>query len=431
MPVSWPKLIVDIVNNHHTKYYNGEVAPEDWEEPVPVNFLAVSPGSEFEFCLGARRGVESKRVLNLAKEWINGALAWVGAGAKTNAGYGRFATSGPLHADVNRSTFKAKISLVSPAFLAGALQGKEDCTLRSATLRGLLRWWWRTLHAGFVPVDELRNIEGEIWGTTTTDAAIALNVDSAASSGVQQFNFRRPREIEGVPGRLYLAYGMEGNAAKNTPARWFIQPGASWSVTLVARDTQRWRSDVVLDQAVASLWVLSAFGGIGAKCRRAFGSFDLSEASDPLPTASDVLTRAGKIRPASGYQESLVESPPLNRMGFRTLPLKSRDAWSAIDRLGESYRSFTASEKRKSEKLRLGLPRAIGRRNVDQERLKHPAGNYSRHGSPLHMRLLKGTEGYDVRITTLPSPHLPDLQKSRDYLKRCSDFIAEHLLARK
>lgn len=433
LPVQWPKLIVDIVNNHHSKYYNGEAAPEDWENPVPVNFLAVLPGTEFEFCLGVRRGVvESKRVLALAKQWIDGALAWLGAGAKTNAGYGRFATSGPSHASVNRSTFKAKISFVSPGFLAGAQQSKDDCTLRPATLRGLLRSWWRTLHAGFLPLDELRQIEGEIWGTTISDAAIALHLEPAGTPTIQQFNFQKPREMEAIPGRFYLAYGMEGNPTRKTPARWFVQSGASWLVTLVARDIQRWRSQAVLDQAVLSLWLLSEFGGIGAKARRGFGSFDLSEPSEPLPTTKDVLTRAANIRPTVRFEESRAESPSLSRMAFRTLPLKSPDPWSAIDRLGESYRSFTASEKRKPEKVSLGLPRAIGRRNLDQKPLRHPAGNnYSRHASPLHLRLVNGADGYGVRITTLPSPHLPDLQQCRDYLKRCSDFMAQQLLGQK
>ena len=147
-----------------------------------------------------------------------------------------------------------------------------------------------------------------------------------------------------------------------------------------------------------------------------------------MPTLKDVLRRAGKIRPDSQYSDSWAQSPPLNNMVFGLLSLKTTDVWSAIDRLGAAYRSFTASEKRKPEKLALGLPRKIGRREVDQRAISHPAGrDYSRHASPLHFRLVKNSNSYSVRITALPSPHLPDLKRSREYLERCMDYMYQQL----
>jgi len=83
---------------------------------------------------------------------------------------------------------------------------------------------------------------------------------------------------------------------------------------------------------------------------------------------------------------------------------------------------------RKSEKLALGLPRNIGRRGVDQETIEHPAGrSYARHASPLHFRLVRNSNGYSVRVTALPSPHLPDLKRSREYLERCMDHLYDQL----
>jgi CRISPR-associated protein Cmr6 len=426
LPIQWPKLTVDIVNNHHRQYYEGGGAPEDWEDPVPVNFLSVAANTEFEFSIASRnRSDDSGRLLELAQAWIDGALAWLGAGAKTNAGYGRFSTGAALDAGSNRRVFTATLTLVSPAFLAGALQGKDDCVLRSATLRGLLRSWWRTLHAGFLPLAKLRDLEGELWGTTVTDGAISLHVEPVSAAQPRQFNFSKPRDSDSVPGRFYLAYGMEG---KPRPARWYVEPGAQWKLTIVARPAATWSGETVLDQAVMALWLLSEYGGIGAKCRRGFGSFELSEPSLPLPTSRDVLARAASVRSGYQYNASMVESPPLNYMVFGVLPLKSRDVWSAIDQLGAAYRSFTSSEKRKSEKLALGLPRNIGRRGSDQRAIEHPAGrSYSRHASPMYFRLLKNPDGYSVRVTALPSPHLPDLKGSRQYLERCMDYMYAQL----
>src|SRR5206468_1544822 len=86
----WPRLIVDIVNNHHASYYRGEDAPGDWETPTLVYFLAVPPGQEFEFALGKRRDDVADAVLDNARAWLDGGLTYLGCGAKTAAGYGRF-----------------------------------------------------------------------------------------------------------------------------------------------------------------------------------------------------------------------------------------------------------------------------------------------------------------------------------------------------
>jgi CRISPR-associated protein Cmr6 len=432
LPVGWPKLVVDIVNSHHGKYYRGEGPPEDWEDPVPVNFLAVAPGTEFEFRVAARRrSSEAAGLLELAQGWIDGGLAWLGAGAKTNAGYGRFTTGAELPAESGRTVFTCKLTLVSPAFLAGALQGRQDCTLRPATLRGLLRWWWRTLHAGYVSVDELRQMEGKLWGNTERDGAIGLEVEPVLGAEERRkFDFPRPQGRGLAPGRFYLAYGMEGIEKQGKAARFYVKEGAQWRVRFVCRPVDGWSSEVVLDQAVLALWMLATYGGVGAKCRRGFGSVDIAEPTMSLPAdRNDALRRARLIRGGErGFSNELVESPSVEKLECEVLGLGSWDVWEAVDRLGEGYRSFTASEKRKPEKLRLGLPRNIGRRKLDQRSLKHPhGGEYTRHASPLHFRLVRGAEGYSVRVTALPSPHLPSLGQSQEYLRKCVEYMKREL----
>jgi CRISPR/Cas system CMR subunit Cmr6 (Cas7 group RAMP superfamily) len=46
---------VDILNSHHSQYYQGHTPPVEWEEKlIPVYFLAIGPGNEFEFALSPR-----------------------------------------------------------------------------------------------------------------------------------------------------------------------------------------------------------------------------------------------------------------------------------------------------------------------------------------------------------------------------------------
>lgn len=93
LPTSFPKLELDIMNPHYSRYYQGEkdskgnpMPPADYLNPVPVTFLAVAPGQTFSFCLYSRE----KALAEKAKEWLIGGLTDLGAGGKTNVGYGYF-----------------------------------------------------------------------------------------------------------------------------------------------------------------------------------------------------------------------------------------------------------------------------------------------------------------------------------------------------
>ncbi|MFZ5996178.1 MAG: type III-B CRISPR module RAMP protein Cmr6 [Nitrospirota bacterium] len=91
LPTSFPKLELDIMNPHYGDYYSGKkdsnpIPPADYLNLVPVTFLAVAPGQTFSFALYSR----DADLLNKAKEWLIGGLTQLGAGGKTNVGYGYF-----------------------------------------------------------------------------------------------------------------------------------------------------------------------------------------------------------------------------------------------------------------------------------------------------------------------------------------------------
>lgn len=121
-----PRLELDIMNPHYPKYYeqtgnsNPQTPPANWQSPVPVKFLTVASGVVFRFAVGWRSApidttpldslptevarkewswfkgaisptVESRNpLLEQARNWLEGGLRDLGAGGKTNAGYGYF-----------------------------------------------------------------------------------------------------------------------------------------------------------------------------------------------------------------------------------------------------------------------------------------------------------------------------------------------------
>jgi CRISPR-associated protein Cmr6 len=393
LPVQWPKLIVDIVNNHHGGYYNGENAAGDWEEPVPVNFLAVSPGTDFEFCLGVRRSVvDSNRALKLAKEWIDGALLWFGAGAKTNAGYGRFSTGVALPTGGAQTAVTCTLTLGTPGFLAGALQEADDCTLRAATLRGLLRWWWRTMHAGHLPTRDLLKLERIIWGGTAGSddgEASVLGISLEPVEAVTPIRYskqdvarahelKKPDRQKATLGIAYISYGMD----EKDRSRYYAPEGSRWKLTMVANSAGVLSNEQVLDQAKSALWLLTNFGGVGSKGRKGFGSLEKDAGVAGLEEcrrhAADVRAAMRSPNQQSGF---LRESPSLeNILGPIELTLPGDDVWWTLDQLGDATQEFAQSYKHRIEKKALGLPRKM--KEADSE-----LRSLSRHASPMHFHV--------------------------------------------
>lgn len=88
-PLHIPKLELDIVNNHHSRYtHDPRAGAVDTESPVPAYFLTVAPGTPFVFRVGGREG--RRRDADRVIAALRSALELFGAGAKTASGYGLF-----------------------------------------------------------------------------------------------------------------------------------------------------------------------------------------------------------------------------------------------------------------------------------------------------------------------------------------------------
>lgn len=330
-PTTWPIPRVDITNSHHPHYYQEEKVqgPGDWDKPIPVYFLSLRPRQEFSFAVAKRRTDVPDDDLAQARDWLVTAMAAMGVGAKTASGYGAVQPAEGSPAAIPGTSFEATVELVSPAFLAGALQRPDDCELRPATLRGLLRWWWRTLHAGYVDVPTLRKLEGAVWGDTNAGGALRVTVEAlevdAPSPYDEQALFQRlpPRDGKKTcQGLGYHAYGMSGG--KDRPKRHYVHPGARWRVAMHARkayyppdtkDPARAISippDGLLQQGRASLWLLCNHGGVGAKNRKGFGSLQSRDLAFDFKACQAAAAGLRNLCEAGGtFDEKNVDSPSL------------------------------------------------------------------------------------------------------------------------
>lgn len=463
-PSKWPSIQMDILNNHHSKYYSSKInndAPGDWEEPIPVYFPSIAAGASFVFFISLRKTQNpqtDEKLKKVAIEWLIGALNLNGAGAKTASGYGRFEIPSSiaipkLASSDNYLEFKTTLELVTPAFLAGALAGamqtKEDCNLRPATIKGLLRWWWRSMHSGFVSVNELRNLETILWGDTKTSGGISLSIKKLnVNLAPETFAKMKIAEVNNLPhppnrktsqGLSYSSYGMAENGK---PQRFFAPPKSSWEITIFARKLKidnlkppkifEIPASMVMDQAKLALWWLCYLGGVGAKSRKGFGSFQMPKELSELDGRKFNTPFGSPLReklelPSNSFVENNAVSPSLRLMATflggsdgitETKDSVSNNPWVVLDKIGSSIQSFAQKYKHRREKKALGLPRKIGDPASGTFRC-----DLERHSSPAFFHCFKKDENnISVRWGAFPSPRLPDIQTSKDFLR---EFIQD------
>ncbi|MHB1559361.1 MAG: type III-B CRISPR module RAMP protein Cmr6 [Isosphaeraceae bacterium] len=409
-PTTWPSLIVDIVNNHHRKYYHRDGPPGDWDSPNPVYFLAVPAGQEFSFALHKRRPDVADEDIRQARQWLDGALTLLGCGAKTTAGYGRFQHTEGVpaitrnHPRLSEPPTALKLRLTTPAYLAGAAQDQADCDLRSATLRGLLRWWWRTMHAAFLEPAALSELESLLWGDTRRSGIIQTVVTGRPQSGAS-FRYHG-----------YLNYGMRDNHRKTCGA------GSEWELRLTARSNESRGGpppSLALEQALTSLWLLCSYGGVGSKGRKGYGSLEVGPAlqdfslercqqvaRDFREWAATASILASQLT-GGPLPRDRVESPSLEHcLGPFEWETKSNEPTEVLKLIDEAYR-VAAKILPRAELVALGLPR------------KGHRGVLDRHASPVHLHVAREQAGSLVaRAIAFPSSRL-DVRGGRS----CRDIL--------
>ena len=438
-PIRWPQLKPDILNSHHSEYYKEgteKKPPGDWEDPVPVYFFTVGDDTEFEFALSDRTSTEDG-LLEQVVGWMCAALEDAGVGAKTAAGYGRIAPRTPVSYDRPMATLPNsyirqihRLTLTSAAFLAGAEQGQFDCDLRPASLRGLLRWWWRTMHAGHLSTGDLAKLEALIWGDAERGSAVSLSVRAESrEQKAERYDKKKikqastlpePKDRNTVQGLFYASYGMD---ERNSKARWYRHSGDSWDITLTSRETC-WLIDpekhqaavkvpatLIMRQVEAALWLLARFGGAGSKARKGFGSFEnvsvngIDSVEDCIETGRELRTLCHELTMQSGIGTG---TPALERrIGPVEIKTPWKDSWFVLDRFGAVYQRFVSSLQKPDREV-LGLPRGE---------------NEGRLASPLHLSL----SADDNKCLTIRLIAFPDYNSTTGEVSPASKKILDDL----
>ncbi|MBM9520413.1 type III-B CRISPR module RAMP protein Cmr1 [Desulforhopalus vacuolatus] len=179
-----------------------------------------------------------------------------------------------------KSVLPYRIQLLTPVMGGGVKSFCPDETnpIRTPSVKGQLRFWWRTMQQVNSP-EELMQREAAIWGGAVTldsnegkASSVILNITE-----VDSVNKRLERDEKGMmdyknfPG--YVLFPLQGQKDKNSstliPSFTLI---TSCSFSLEIRCPQEMQKEVEMS---VKLWLL--FGGIGARTTRGCGSLYCEE----------------------------------------------------------------------------------------------------------------------------------------------------------
>ncbi|MCP1392984.1 MAG: type III-B CRISPR module RAMP protein Cmr1, partial [Methanothrix harundinacea] len=163
-----------------------------------------------------------------------------------------------------------QIQLITPLFGGGAKAGENDevTIIRPSSVRGHLRFWWRTTSgAKFERVEELRQREGEIWGTTKNPSKVIIGVTIKSSGDSYpcaryQEGWSLPRFEKNHP--PYVLFPFQGNIRKN------VKPANC--IANITIDLELTYPEIISRDVEEAIWAWTYFGGLGARTRRGSGA---------------------------------------------------------------------------------------------------------------------------------------------------------------
>lgn len=308
-----------------------------------------------------------------------------------------------------------EIETITPMFLAGADQSKAE--LRPASIKGLLRWWWRASQAES-NLERLKEKENKIFGSAAegegggSSFSVRIAHDGVLNSVKSKFpdppTYRVP--VEGKNFKInileYIAYGTyeykKGDG--NVFTREYFPPGVKFSVIII------FYKENYINEVLQALYVFSLFGGIGSRCRNGFGSFDILNKADAFQDIKDYLS----IDKPYEIQNLRKLVKPVDRTSyssfaklvkiFRTKDTfnSAYDSLAAVGKIYKNARSKLELRHQFEERQYIGAP--IVEKKITRSFLE-------RHAKPYFMKITKEGSKYRSYALYLPSEYCRGKEK--------------------
>jgi CRISPR-associated protein Cmr1 len=183
-----------------------------------------------------------------------------------------------------------EIETITPMFLAGAEQGKAE--LRAASIKGLLRFWWRALQAE-TNLEKLHNRESQIFGAPDEKiggSSFSIRILHEPLKAIKDKFPNNPQYQMPVEGKTfkinileYLAYGTYDYIPKqgNVFNREYLPINSNFSL-IINLTNELWKEEIL-----KTIFVFSLFSGVGSRSRNGFGSFEITNKTEAFGDIKD------------------------------------------------------------------------------------------------------------------------------------------------
>jgi len=190
---------------------------------------------------------------------------------------------------------EAKFRVVTPLFMSGSDKSKAE--LRVPSIKGALRFAWRSLALGRLnSVSKVREEESRIFGSAGNDVGQArVHLRLKLAEDVVQYKDPILKYADGEPvgpGARYLGYGVveavpskKRNTREGQILRSCLKYPFEGILSLLIRNGTSSDDINGIESAVIAMGLFG--GGLGSKCRKGYGSFNLVE----LKLGEEILFR--------------------------------------------------------------------------------------------------------------------------------------------
>ena len=252
-------------------------------------------------------------------------------------------------------------------FIGGADQNPDDC-IRPPSVKGALRFWWRTLNWGrFWEANQKNNEEQALKALHQEEirlfGASMGDKDKLGGQGCFLLSITQPpqvAEIDDWPpdnspnhGASYMAYGLLESG--DDPHRRAIEENIKFELNLIFKNKVE-ESDIQQIKDALETW--SLFGGLGGRSRRAMGSITLTNiGSNDLVYTKDEYEN--KVKSLLESYKSVPKAPftAFSKDSLYHSINTGKNARTLVEKMGREYKEFRGQEGlRGKKKVPFGLP---------------------------------------------------------------------------
>jgi len=275
---------------------------------------------------------------------------------------------------------------ITPMFMYG-VDGKT-LELRPASIKGVMRFWWRAIHRNLMRLDELKKQEDEIFGNTEKKSKLIIYPIEITNSENYEISLT-PHHEKGYCSQNDKTKGCFFKNNKCMKANKKTGKFYTFTLQMSIKDN----SYLNKEQLINLFKLSTLLGGFGQRNRRGFGSIRIKKIDNnsfTLPkTAEEIKIIISKINKEFKYQSNI------NYPYIKDL------------KVGKTYSSY--------QNLLETIGRASHDYNCDELGYARREG---RLASPIYVSILKFEEkDYRPVITTLKNTKLNSNKKVNDFKK--------------